>query len=59
MDEIDADTGNILEKIDKWLDGFLALLPNIGVAVVVLIITFIIAYSVSKIDQTSRLKKRS
>ena len=57
MDKIDADTGNILEKIDKWLDGFLALLPNIGVAVVVLIITFIIAYSVSKLIKRRALKR--
>jgi len=37
MEEVDADTGNIFEKIDKWLDGFLTLLPNIGIAVVVVI----------------------
>lgn len=48
MEEIDADTGNIFEKIDKWLDGLLALLPNIGVALVVLIIGFTIAHFVAK-----------
>ena len=40
MEEIDADTSNIFEKIDAWLDGFLGLLPNIGVAIVVLLIFF-------------------
>lgn len=57
MEEIDADTGNILEKIDKWLDGFMALLPNIGIALVVLIITFILAYSVSKLIKRRALKR--
>lgn len=54
MEEIDADTGNIFEKIDKWLDGLLALLPNIGVAIVVLIITFMVAYYLAKV-----IKKRA
>ena len=57
MEEIDADTGNIFEKIDKWLDGLLTLLPNIGVAVVVLAITFTIAYYVSKVIK-GRARKR-
>jgi len=48
MEEIDADTGNIFEKVDKWLDGLLALLPNIGVAIVVIAITFTIAHFISK-----------
>ena len=54
MEEVDADTGNIFEKIDKWLDGLLALLPNIGVAIVVLIITFMVAYYLAKV-----IKKRA
>ncbi len=48
MEEIDADTGNILEKLDAWLDGFLRLLPNIAVALVVLAIAVGLAYMLSK-----------
>lgn len=54
---IDADTGNILEKVDAWLDGFLALIPNIGVAIVVLILFLVIAYFVSNFIR-SRAEKR-
>lgn len=43
VDQIDADVGNIFEKIDAWLDGFFRLLPNIGVALVVLVVFWIVA----------------
>ncbi|NND92239.1 MAG: mechanosensitive ion channel family protein [Granulosicoccus sp.] len=49
MDEIDADTGNILEKVDAWLDGFLRLLPNIGVAIVVIILAVVLALGISRL----------
>ena len=35
-DAIDADPELIFDKIDTWLDGFFALIPNIAVALVVL-----------------------
>ena len=38
MAQVDADVGNIFEKLDTWVDGFFRLLPNIGVAVLVLIL---------------------
>lgn len=48
MDEIDADTGNLFEKLDTWLDGFFRLLPNIALAVVVLLITIGLAILLSR-----------
>jgi len=57
MEEVDADTGNIFEKIDKWLDGFLTLLPNIGIAVVVLIISFVAAHYVARLIKGRALKR--
>jgi hypothetical protein len=36
MEEVDAKPTLIFDKIDAWLDGFFKLLPNIGVAIVVL-----------------------
>ena len=36
MEAVDADPGLIFDKLDAWLDGFFRLLPNIGVALVVL-----------------------
>ncbi|WP_417523348.1 mechanosensitive ion channel family protein [Marinovum sp.] len=42
-EQIDADVGNIFEKIDAWLDGFLRLLPNIAVGLVVLVVFWLLA----------------
>jgi len=49
VDEIDADTSSIFGKLDVWLDGFLKLLPNIAVAVVVFIIAIAIGVALSKL----------
>lgn len=49
MDEIDADTGNLFEKLDAWLDGFFRLLPNIVLALVVLAIAIGLGYLVSSL----------
>lgn len=38
MDRVDADVGNIFDKLDAWLDGLLRLLPNIAVAIVLLLV---------------------
>lgn len=54
---IDADTGNIWEKIDAWLDGFLALLPNIGVAFIVLGLFIIAGYLTAKFIRKSAKKR--
>lgn len=35
--EIDLNTGAIFEKLDSWLDGFVRLLPNVGIAILVMI----------------------
>ena len=43
MEQVDPDVGNIFEKIDAWVDGFFALLPNIGVAIVLLILFYVLA----------------
>ena len=45
MEEVDANPTLIFDKIDAWLHGFLKLLPNIGVAIVV----FVIFWFVSKL----------
>lgn len=54
---IDADVGNIFEKVDAWLDGFLALLPNLGVAVVVALLSFGLAAVIANLIR-SRAEKR-
>ena len=41
--EIDVSPGAIFEKIDSWVDGFIKLLPNIAVALVLLVIFYILA----------------
>ncbi len=54
--KVDADIGNIVEKVDTWLDGFLALLPNIGVAIVVCAIFVALGYVVARFIR-SRARK--
>ncbi|PHP28542.1 mechanosensitive ion channel family protein [Limimaricola cinnabarinus] len=44
---VDADTGNIFEKLDAWADGFFRLLPNIAVAIVVLVLFWFLARGVA------------
>lgn len=52
MEEIDADTGNIFEKLDAWLDGFLRLLPNIAVAIAVLIVAIGLACLLARLTRS-------
>ncbi|PLS21271.1 mechanosensitive ion channel family protein, partial [Neptunicoccus cionae] len=49
MDEVDTNPGLIFDKIDAWLDGLFKLLPNIAVAIVVLVIFWLIAKGVSSL----------
>lgn len=48
MEEVDADIGNVVEKVDSWLDGFLSLLPNIGVALIVFAAFIAIGYAIAR-----------
>ena len=41
--EIDLAPGAIIEKIDSWVDGAVALLPNIAVALVLLFVFWVLA----------------
>lgn len=41
--EIDINPATILEKIDSWVDGFMKLLPNLGVALALLIIGYFVS----------------
>ena len=49
MEQIDADTGNLFEKLDKWVDGFFRLLPNLLLALLVLTLAIGLAYLVAGI----------
>lgn len=49
FDKVDADVGNIFEKLDAWVDGFFRLLPNIGLAIVVLLVFWILARLISSL----------
>lgn len=54
---VEADIGKIHEKVDTWLDGLLALLPNIGVAILIFVIFVVIAYGIAGFIR-SRAEKR-
>lgn len=44
--QVDIDPGMALERIDSWVDGFVRILPNLGVAVVLFIIIYVVARTV-------------
>lgn len=47
--QVDLNTGAIFEKLDSWLDGFVRLLPNMGIAIVVMIGFIFLARGIAKI----------
>jgi hypothetical protein len=57
VDQINADVGNVFEKIDTWLDGFFRLLPNIALALVVLIAFYFLGILIARIVR-GRAEKR-
>lgn len=55
--EVDLNTGAIFEKIDSWLDGFVRLLPNLVIAIIVMISFVFLARFIANIIK-NRAKKR-
>lgn len=49
MEEVDANPGLIFDKIDGLLDGFMKLLPNIGIAIVILLVFWFVAVGVGRL----------
>lgn len=47
--EVDLNPSLALEKIDSWLDGFVAILPNLVVSIIVFLIFLIIATVAKKV----------
>ncbi|WP_370162079.1 mechanosensitive ion channel family protein [Limimaricola soesokkakensis] len=54
---VEADTGNIFEKIDAWADGFFRLLPNIAVALVLLVLFWFLARGAAALVRRSGRKR--
>lgn len=55
--QIDVNPSAIIERVDTWVDGFVKLLPNIGVAILLIIVGYIIARIVSSFVN-NRFQKR-
>ncbi|ART83411.1 mechanosensitive ion channel protein MscS [Oceanisphaera profunda] len=49
MDQIDMNVGLIFSKLDGWLDGFFKLLPNILVALVVMVLFWFLGLGLGKL----------
>lgn len=56
MEQVDADVGNIFEKLDTWLDGFFRLLPNIAVALAVLVFFILLGIFAARLARRSAAK---
>ncbi len=60
METIDADVGNMFEKLDSWVDGFFRLLPNIAVGIVVLVVFWFLGkLAASLVRRTATARGRS
>ena len=57
MEEVDANPGLIFDKLDAWLDGFFRLLPNIGVAIVVFILFYILGRVLGAVFRRSFVRR--
>ncbi|MGB6318342.1 MAG: hypothetical protein WBG08_06865, partial [Litorimonas sp.] len=40
--EVDANPSLITERLDSWVDGFFYALPNVGIALVLLILAYLV-----------------
>jgi len=47
--EIDINPGMLMEKIDSWVDGFVKLLPNMVVAIIIIVIFYFLARLAKKL----------
>lgn len=58
--QIDVNPATILEKVDSWVDGFIRLLPNIGIAILIVVLAFVISALIrSAIVRSFKKKDRS
>jgi len=55
--QVDVDTGMIFEKLDSWVDGFVRLLPNIGIALVLILIFYFLGRFVGKLVEKGAAKR--
>ena len=54
--EIENATDLVLEKLDTWLTELIKMLPNIGVAILIIITGYLIAKLVSRLFQKGMLR---
>jgi len=55
--QVDVDPGMIFEKLDSWVDGFIRLLPNIGIAIVLVIIFYFAAKFIGKLVEKTAARR--
>jgi len=55
--QVDIDTGMIFEKLDSWVDGFIRLLPNIGIALVLIAIFYFLGKFVGRLVEKGAEKR--
>ena len=57
MDEIDTNVGLIFDKLDGWLDGFFRLLPNIVVALIVLVVFWLLGLALDRFVNSAAARR--
>lgn len=57
MEKVDANPGLFFDKLDSWLDGLFKLLPNIGVALVVLVVFYFLGKGIGALINRAAQKR--
>lgn len=57
MDQVDANIGLIYDKLDAWLEGFIRLLPNIAVAIIVFALLWLAGLGVASLVRRAATKR--
>ena len=55
--QVDVDPGALLERVDSWVDGAVKLLPNIALAIILVLVAALIAAGIGRLIR-SRLEGR-
>lgn len=58
MEKVSADIGNLFERLDAIVDGFIRLLPNIGIAVIVLALFWFAAWLARRVIRRIGTRRR-
>ncbi|MGJ8560881.1 MAG: mechanosensitive ion channel family protein [Litorimonas sp.] len=55
--EIDFNPGMLIQKLDSWLDGFVRLIPNLAIAIILVIVAYFITKAIGSFIQKRAMRR--